>query len=94
LSPRPIGRRARLASIDLPNVAQGFDASKDQVDAGDELLAVVMFAQLHGDVANERMPCGIELRPSPCDRLQGRCAIHGSIENAGYQRVSGGEGRG
>lgn len=67
----------------ISTVSQGFDASKDQVDAGDELLAVVMFGQLHGDAANGQMLFGIELRPSPRDRFQGRRAIHGSIESGG-----------
>lgn len=60
-------------------VAQGFDA-------GDEFIPIVMLGQLRGDISNERMPCGIELRPFAGDRLQRRRAIHGSI--IAYEAVS------
>jgi hypothetical protein len=48
-------------------------ASEDKVDAGEELLAVVVLAQLRGHLTHERVLRGVVLRP-PCGdaREEGR----------------------
>ncbi len=62
------------------------DAGQDEVDAREELLAVVMPGQLRRDLAQERIRCGIELRPSCGNGRQKRDAIRLALSAA---RVGG-----
>ena len=50
-------------SGDLNRLPDRCDASQDEVDAGEELLAVVMSGQLRRQLTHERVPSGVELRP-------------------------------
>ena len=58
---------------DGDRLSDGSDAGEDEVDAGEELLAVVVLAQLRGHPMHERVLRGVELSP-PCGdgREEGR----------------------
>src|ERR1700691_5978138 len=47
----------------LARTVPGLDAGEDEIDAGEELLAVVVFAQLRPGSVHGRVPGGVELRP-------------------------------
>jgi len=54
----PLTSRAVLA-----RVVHGLDAGEDEIDAGEELLAVVVLAQLRSGFVHGRVSSGVELRP-------------------------------
>ena len=64
-------------------LSDGCDAGQDEVDAGQELLAVVVPGQLRRHLTHERVLRGVELRP-PCGdgRKEGR-SIRVAREKAG-----------
>src|SRR5580692_12179101 len=47
----------------LARTVHGLDAGKDEIDAGEELLAVVVFAQLCCGFVHGWVPGEVELRP-------------------------------
>jgi hypothetical protein len=77
-------RRGAPAALDSTNarippgspggdrLSDGFDAGEDEVDAGKELLAVVMAGELRRQLTDERVLRGVELRPLSGDRPEER----------------------
>ena len=47
----------------LARTVHGLDAGQDEIDAGEELLAVVVFAQLRPGFVHGWVSSGVELRP-------------------------------
>jgi hypothetical protein len=47
----------------LARTVHGLDASEDEIEAGEELLAVVVFAQLRPGLVHGWVFDGVELRP-------------------------------
>ena len=69
----------------------GCDADEDEVDAGQELLAVVVPGQLRRDLVHERVLRGVELRPPCGDGLEKRRPICLGRDEAGGRGVLPGE---
>ena len=69
----------------------GCDAGQDEVDAGQELLTVVVPAQLRCYLTHERVLRGVKLRP-PCGdgREEGR-SIRVALDEAGSRGILSGE---
>ena len=75
MRPRPLdSNQRRIPPVASPwsRLSDGFDAGKDEVDAGKELLAVVMAGQLGRQLTHERVLRGAELRPLSGDRPEER----------------------
>ena len=71
-------------------LTQGCDAGQDEVDAGQELLAVVVFAQWRRQLAHERIVLGVEPRPLRGDAAEERRAVRLRGEAAGIGGVLSG----
>src|SRR3954454_23249636 len=72
-------------------LAEARDARKDEVDAGEELRAVVVLAQLRRHATHERILAGVELRPACGDgREEGR-SVRLARHEAGRRGVLSGE---
>ena len=72
-------------------LSEGCDAGQDEVDAGEELLAVVVPGQLRGHLMHERVLRGVELRPLRGDgREEGR-PVRLARDEAGGGGVLSGE---
>src|SRR5580692_5461458 len=71
--------RARVAA--QHRFSDGSDTGQDEVDAGQELLPVVVLAQLRRHLTQEWVLRGVELRP-PCGdgREEGRSIRFGRVE--------------
>ena len=85
-------RRQAAAAIPpaADRLADGSDAGQDEVDAGQELLAVVVLAQLRRHLTHERVPRGVEARPPIGDgREEGRSICGGRGEAGGRGVLSG-----
>src|SRR5271156_2960 len=80
-------------------LSDGSDAGQDEVDAGQELLAVVVLAQLRRHLTHERVLRGVELRPPcgdgreegrsvrlACEEARGRGVLSGEAENVVHER--------
>ena len=65
---RPTAARGLPARAVLTRAVHGLDADEDEVDASEELLTVVVFAQLRSGFAQGWVPGGVELRPPLGDR--------------------------
>ncbi len=65
-------------------------ARQDEVDAGNELLAIVMLAQLRRHPPEKWTRFGIILNPAPGYGLQPRLAIRSARKRAGVGRVLAG----
>jgi hypothetical protein len=57
-------------------LSDGFDVRKDEVDAGKELLAVVVLRELGRQLTHERVLRAVELRPLSGDRPEERGGHH------------------
>ena len=71
-------------------LSDGPDAGQDEVDAGEELLAIVVLGQLRRHLVHERVLHGVELRP-PCgdSREEGRSVGLAREEPRGRGVLSG-----
>lgn len=58
-------RSSRASRMSIGRTVHGLDAGEDEIDAGQELLAVVMFGQLRPGLVHGWVSGGVELRP-PC----------------------------
>ncbi len=69
----------------------GCDAGQDEVDAGQELLAVVVLAQLRRHLTHERVLRRVELRPPYGDGREKGRPVRLAREEAGGRGVLPGE---
>ncbi len=59
------GKRLHAASVlVMDHLAEGSDAGQDEVDAGEELVAIVVLAQLRRHPTHERVRRRVEPRPA------------------------------
>jgi hypothetical protein len=72
-------------------LSDGCDAGEDEVDAGQELLAVVVAGQLRRHLPHERILRGVKLRPPCGDGREERRSIRLAREQAGARGVLSGE---
>jgi hypothetical protein len=56
-------RQIHLVVSGWDRLSDGFDVRKDEVDAGKELLAVVVLRELGRQLTHERVLRAVELRP-------------------------------
>src|SRR6185312_7104961 len=69
---------------------QSGDAGENEVDPGEELLAVVVLAHLVRDGSGERVVVGVELFPRRRYGVEELGAVHIGPENAGVRGVLAG----
>ncbi len=71
--------------------ADGVDAGEDEIDPGEELLAVVVLGQLRCDLTHERVLAGVELRPLCGDGREECRSVGVGVEEASTGGVLRGE---